>query len=243
MLRSARTSLLHVSWLLLATSSVAHAQTSAPDTRPIVGVLYFDNGAIAMDGRDYSPLTKGITRALIADLALRNPSIRVLERERIQSALEEQNLSQSGRIDPQTAIKLGKILGAKHMLYGGFIVDPKQRMEISVAAVNTETSEVVYGDKVKGKADDVLALIEQLADRINAGLHLPPQTPIREGAKSASAPSSLRAALALGSGMEAQDRKDIARAQAFVRDALKLAPDNAAIQDAYASLTRTANGK
>src|ERR671921_2791444 len=55
------------------------AQGRPMDTRPTLGVLYFDNGAIAMNGVDYGPLSKGITQIMIAELSQRNPGVRLVE--------------------------------------------------------------------------------------------------------------------------------------------------------------------
>jgi hypothetical protein len=43
---------------------------------------------------------------------------RVLERQQIQDVVGEQDFGDSGRVDPATAAKIGKILGAQYLLYG-----------------------------------------------------------------------------------------------------------------------------
>jgi curli biogenesis system outer membrane secretion channel CsgG len=43
---------------------------------------------------------------------------RVLERQQIHDVLGEQDLGASGRVDEATAAKIGKILGARYLLYG-----------------------------------------------------------------------------------------------------------------------------
>jgi len=43
---------------------------------------------------------------------------KVLERQQIQGVLGEQDLGDSGRVDPSTAAKIGKVLGAQFLLYG-----------------------------------------------------------------------------------------------------------------------------
>src|ERR1041385_5263872 len=75
--------------------------------KPVVAVLYFDNNSIGKDRADYDGLGKGIADLLITDMAS-NPRVRVVERERVQKVLEEQNLVKAGAIDQNTAVKLGK---------------------------------------------------------------------------------------------------------------------------------------
>jgi curli biogenesis system outer membrane secretion channel CsgG len=43
---------------------------------------------------------------------------RVLERQQIDDVIGEQDFGDSGRVDPATAAKIGKILGAQYLLYG-----------------------------------------------------------------------------------------------------------------------------
>jgi curli biogenesis system outer membrane secretion channel CsgG len=43
---------------------------------------------------------------------------RVLERQQINDVLGEQDLGASGRVDPATAAKIGKIIGARYLVYG-----------------------------------------------------------------------------------------------------------------------------
>jgi curli biogenesis system outer membrane secretion channel CsgG len=43
---------------------------------------------------------------------------RILERRQIHDVLGEQDLGASGRVDPSTAAKIGKILGARFLVYG-----------------------------------------------------------------------------------------------------------------------------
>src|SRR5262245_31913652 len=86
------------SWIavLLGTSTtLAVAQTK--DARPTVAVLYFTNGSLQRNA-DYAALSKGIATILITDLAS-NSKVRVVEREQLQSVLEEQNLASAGRVD------------------------------------------------------------------------------------------------------------------------------------------------
>jgi TolB-like protein len=161
--------------LLLAAAPLSlraqNAPASAPDRRPTIAVLYFNNGAIGR-AADFEALSKGIADLLITDLSA-NQNIRVVERDRLQALLQEQDLSQTNRIDDATALRLGKVLGAHHIIKGGFVVDPKGRMRLDAHAVNVETTKVDYVETVSGKSDDVLDLIAQLSTKLNKGLHLP----------------------------------------------------------------------
>jgi TolB-like protein len=151
------------------------AQT--PARGPTLAVMYFNNGAIG--ARDeYEPLRVGMADILITELQA-NPRIVVVERDAIQKILEEQNLVTQQRTDPATSARLGKILGAQHMILGGFVIDPSGRMRIDARAVNVETSQVEHVETAEGRTDDILAVVSNLARKLNDGLRLParPQTP------------------------------------------------------------------
>ena len=154
---------------MLATPRSAAAQE---DRRPTVAVLDFTNGSFGPGRAEYDALGKGIQDYLITELA-GNTRIRVVERDRIQKIIEEQNLCRDGRCDDAAIVKLGKILGAHHMIAGGFIADPKGNMVLNARAFNTETSQIEHTDKVNDKAENFIAAIGNLASKLNSGMKLP----------------------------------------------------------------------
>ena len=240
-LRGARLSAVTLATLTLG--AVAHAQPQpvvsqpgASDARPTVAVLYFTNGALVSNA-DYAPLSKGMAEMLITELS-RNPGIRVVERDRLQQLLAEQNLGSGDRVDKETAIRIGKILGAHHLLMGSFIIDPKQNMRIDVRSVNTETSQIEYVEAIDGKADRMIAMVGELGAKVNAGLKLP-AIPIRlpgtsggvngtPAVASHSAPSSkvdqLRAVMMMSNALEQQDRGNVQGAIALYKQAIDADP-------------------
>ena len=201
----------------------AAAQRGDEAAKPTLAVLEFSNGAL-VKGTDYGPLGKGIAELLVTELA-RNPSLRVVERDRLQQVLAEQDLAKGGRVDAATAAKVGKLVGARHFLTGAFVVDPRENVRLDVRAVNTETGTIDYVETVRGKAGAMLELVEELGRKVNAGLRLP-ALPAREGA-AAAAPrraDQFRAMMLLSRALEAEDRKDVAGARQLYRTALDADP-------------------
>lgn len=156
---------------LLVAPVVGHAQ--AADTRPTVAVFPFNNGTIGRPGMDLSNIGKGIEDFMITELA-RNTAIRVVERANIQKLLDEQNLGASGRVDDATAAKIGKILGAKHVVTGGIISQPDGAMRLDIRVVNVETSKVEWAEPTNGKLDNLIDVIQQGASKVSSGVKLPP---------------------------------------------------------------------
>src|SRR5215475_12839350 len=92
------------------------ARPAAAADPPTVAVLYFD-----YEGKDadLALLRKGLAQMLISDL-LGTPAIRVVERDRLQEVIAELKLQATNKIDQNTAVKAGKLLGARYLVLGGY---------------------------------------------------------------------------------------------------------------------------
>lgn len=226
-----------VSTALILSTSTGSALAQAGTALPTVAVLDFTNGAVGKT--DYSPLTKGLAEMLITELGA-NENIRVVERARLASVLEEQGLSSSGQVAQENMVKAGKITGAQHMLIGTFVIDTKNRLRMDIRSVNSETTEREYSTSVSGKADDVLELLVQLAEKLNAGLKLPSPQQGFEGGKAvgASGSNQFRSLLLIGRALEQQDQKNNAQAISLYKEAVAANPDNQRAKTLLASLER-----
>ena len=158
--------------MVAAALALTPARVTAQATTPVVAVLYFDNNSFGKDRSDYDGLGKGIADLLINDMAS-NPSMRVVERDRLQSILQEQDLVRSKSIDPATAVKLGRMLGAAYLITGGFMSDSKGTLIVTSRVISVETGAITNPLKLQSKGDDVLGLIGQLSSRLNTELKLP----------------------------------------------------------------------
>ena len=212
------------------------AQSTGADARPTVAVLYFTNSSL-VDFASYAPLSKGMAEMMISEIA-QNSAVRVVERDRLQSLLEEQNLQSSDRVDKSTAVKLGKTLGAGHMLMGSFIIDPSKTMRIDVRSVNTETGQIEYTESVSGKSEKLLDLVIQLGAKVNAGLKLPALKTASSTVPAAKSPNQFKALMAMSQALEAEDKKDVNSASALYRSAVALNPDFDRAKTRLASLQK-----
>jgi curli biogenesis system outer membrane secretion channel CsgG len=207
----------------LALTTLAALPLAAQSTaKPSIAVLYFTNAAL-VDGASYAPLSKGLAEMLITELA-QNTKLDVVERDRLQAVIEEQNLQKTDRVDQATAVKLGKTLGARHLLMGSFVIDPARNLRIDVRAVNTETSRIDYVESVSGKADKLLELVIALGQKVNSGLKLPAWSGVSSTEPAAKSPNQFKALMAMSLALEAEDAKDTAAAAKQYREAIALAP-------------------
>jgi hypothetical protein len=171
-------------WLVALSLTKLQAQDGPSANLPTVGVMDFTNAA--MIRRDeFSPLTMALAELLSGQLAS-NPSVAIVERAQMHRVLEEQGLVRGNTVDPTTAARLGKILGAQYMLFGVLVVDPAERMRLDVRAVDVSTTRVLSRHSVDDRnADDVMRLVDRLAKELHASLRLPGvQPPPRSAARS-----------------------------------------------------------
>jgi curli biogenesis system outer membrane secretion channel CsgG len=223
----------------VACAQGAPAQPAAPpgavvDSRPTVAVMYFSNGALFRHA-DYEPLSRGIADMLITGLAA-NERIRVVERSQIQRLLDEGTFGTSYRVDKETAIRLGRIVGAQHMIFGGFIIEDGDRMRVDARAVNVETSEVEYVESVTDKASKLFELVPMLAARMNRGMHLPPMPP---RPPATARPRAQRWYALYLRAVVAEDQRDVAEAIALYKQVLEDFPGYEPALQNLQRLTRT----
>ena len=201
--------------------SAQAAPRSTPERKATVAVLEFDNGAM-VKREEYAGLSIGVQIMLTNALAA-NQSIELVERQRINQVLAEQNLTASGRVDAATASQVGKLIGARHILVGGFVVQPDNEMRLTVRSINTETSAIEYTDEVGGKGDKIFKLIDQLAAKINAGLKLPGirnEKAVKE--QGGDGPNQLEAMRALSAARRLEEQGDLKGAMSMYQKTLQL---------------------
>jgi TolB-like protein len=193
-----------------------------PDRRPTVAIMYFDNGALT-NRMDYAPLSKGIADMMVVSLRA-NCGIRVVEREQLQRLLAEQNLAPD-RIDAATRVRIGKLLGAQHMIMGAFVVDPRDQMVITASAVDVETSEHEADVDQRDAAKNLLDIVPALAKKLNDAMKLPAmQTPVFEGVRPPQRSDELLGLRLYSRALEEQDRGNKSRAIDLYRAALDKFP-------------------
>ena len=204
---------------LVAGPRAAHA---AP--KPTVAVMYFD-----YSGKDdqLGLLRKGLAQMMISDLSAVD-AIQLVERDRLEEILAELKLGQSNKIDPASAAKVGKLLGARYLILGGYF-DLKNMLRVDARVVEVETGKVVQSVGATGDADNFLALEQKLVTDIGAilgkQLSLPPaKTPPTPKVKP---PAKLarRTALAYSRALHDIDSGDKAKAKVELEQVVKEQPD------------------
>ncbi len=123
---------------------------SDDDTRKTIAFLPFDN----YSATKYQESLGGISSALAEFFAYDFVSIgdmRVVEREKLEYLLKEIDLGKSGRVDKSTAVKVGRIVGARYMVFGLISQFGDKNARMGVKVVDVETSEIIATVDKEGK--------------------------------------------------------------------------------------------
>ncbi|MEM9531889.1 MAG: CsgG/HfaB family protein [Pseudomonadota bacterium] len=100
---------------ILAMALVLSSPAMAKKDKPTVGVVEFKNESAAAwwSGGVGWELSGMLSNELVATKAFR-----VVERSKLQSVMEEQNLGASGRVSSGTGAKIGQLIGASYLVMG-----------------------------------------------------------------------------------------------------------------------------
>jgi len=167
------------------------------------------------------PLTRGLAQLVITDLA-KSRQIRVLERERMQTMLEEMRLSAEGRADPQSAVRSGRLLRAARVVQGS-LAERGDELRVDAAVVDVGTAGVTASAGTQDQLNRLFDLEKELVLSIfnNLGIQL---TDAEREAINQRPTQNIQAFLAYSQGLEAQDRGDFLQAQQFFNQATQLDP-------------------
>ena len=150
--------------LAVCCPGVARAQTALP----AVVVWDFDNQSPPgmSTGADY--LRRSLSENLTASL-LQTGSLQVVERQRLKDLLAEQKLSSTELADQDARVRLGRIVGAGRMVFGGYFVLGDE-VQVHVRVVDTATSRVLFSDESTAPLNQVMQQVESLNRRLARAL-------------------------------------------------------------------------
>lgn len=155
---------------LIALGGLAAMGNVLADNRPTIGVAEFrnDSGAGWWRGGVGWELSSMLSNELSS-----TGDFKVVERQKLQNVLEEQNLAASGRVARGTGAKIGKLTGAQYLITGtvsayeentastgggfsfkGISLGGKKSeayLAIDLRVINTETGDVDFSRTVEGR--------------------------------------------------------------------------------------------
>lgn len=153
----------------LAAVCLGLAPLRAEDRPPVtLAIFAFENNSI--DSKDrLDPLRRGIADMLTTRLS-KVKSVKVVERQRMQALVEELHLNETDMVNAATALKIGKILGAHILVFGGYTSITRDDFRIDVRLVATETGETITAEEETGSVEEVLPMVKTLVQKITIAL-------------------------------------------------------------------------
>ena len=185
-----------------------------------ISVLYFiSRGEDPLLG----PLQKGLAIMLITDLK-KLEEFNVVDRVKLQALLEEMELSQSGLVDEETRLKLGKIMKARWIVGGELNMDEKKQLKILSQLLDTPESKILGKPEVEGLFQNLLKLEKDLLFKIVDLLKVK-LTPKQKEILAQPVTLNLGALFSYFKGIEASDQGDYEKAADYYKEATKQDPD------------------
>jgi len=180
------------------------------------------NFAVSGVGADMVPLQKALAAMTISDLA-QIKGVTVIERTRMQALLDEMRLGASGAVDPATAPKAGRLLGAEKLVVGS-MNDNAGKLGIASSVASTKQKDLVGSFGLTEEKNRFFDLQKQVLARIVEvnKIQLDPEqgrTLLRHYHT-----QSYDATIAYGQGLDALDKQDWLAAQEHFAQAAKLDP-------------------
>jgi hypothetical protein len=148
-------------------------------------------------------------------------ALSVVERHRLDAIMRELELVEQGRVDPQTAPRVGRLVGARRVVIGevtpgsanDFVVRARVVDVIAGTVTDVTTASAPFARLFEAQSELTFRVYEAL------GVQLSPAERARIEAR---ATAQLAAVVAYGRGLEAEARGDAAAAAGFFTEAARL---------------------
>jgi TolB-like protein len=137
-----------------------------------IAIMQFDNFSTGEYQEKLGLLAKGLADFFAHDFA-KVSDLKVIERDKIDFVLQEIELQKSGAVDKATAVQVGKILGAKYMVFGSITQLDDDHTRMVVRVVDVETSEIMTSVDKEGKpkySEMEKDLVKELAQQLKVEL-------------------------------------------------------------------------
>lgn len=156
--------------ILVAVMSLLFWGAAAAADKPptTIAVFAFENNSIEAKEK-LEPLKKAIADMMVTRLS-KVKTVKVVERQRIQAVIEELNLNETDVVNQASALKIGRLLGARVLLFGGFTNITNGDFRIDVRLILTETGETVVAEEESGNVDELQPMVKTLVQKITTAL-------------------------------------------------------------------------
>lgn len=167
-----------------------------------------------------TPLGFGIADLLTSDLA-HSPQLKLVERLHTDAILRELDLVDAGVVDPRTAPRVGKLMGARRILIGSIMSSGPRIVRLNARVVDVLSGTVQELTTADAPLDRIVDAEKELALLLfeRLGIILTPAQRIIVEQKQT---TQLAALVAYGKGVDADAHGDVAAALAAYGDAARI---------------------
>ena len=115
----------------------------------------------ALQGQSQAWLSKGLSDLFTKNLGQVDAFV-LLERTRMQAFVDELELSQSGLIDKDQALRMGRVARVEQVLYGNYSLSGDE-IRLNVFLLKTDSQEIIQTAQISGKLKKIRNLAQQLS--------------------------------------------------------------------------------
>jgi len=212
----------------------AMSQEQARETvaaRNTLAVLAFRNKT---GQTTFDPLQKGFAFMLMTDLH-QVEGIQVVERVKLQALLEELKMGASGIVEADTAPRVGKLLGASHLVGGDIAGTKPPEIDIVSDLLQVKDQSSLGQPSANGQPDKIFDMEKKVLFEIVELLKVKLTRAQKEKLKKPLT-TNYRALLYLSMGLDASDRGNYGSADLYYRRALEQDPQLTPASDARKEL-------
>ncbi len=134
-----------------------------------IAILDFSNNSLE-EKEKYASLSSGLAEILITELS-QISSLQVVERKKINEIIKEMQLVQSGLVSEETGVQVGRLVGAKYLVFGSFMVI-KKKVRVDTRIVEVETGLTVKATQVTKDVSKMFEIIQALTENILTDLNI-----------------------------------------------------------------------
>jgi len=146
----------------------AEASSDALEYKPYIAAFPFDD---ANARTEQTKLGQTLTEMLITAL-IQDDKFSVMERVQLEKILQEQSLGQTGTIDAETAVEVGKLSGLEAVVVGS-ISQLKTAIEADARLIEVETGKALTAASGRvNSIDDIRDLANKLSKQLSSKVYL-----------------------------------------------------------------------
>ena len=146
-----------MSMICLLTTGIAGCATTGKQAGPLT-IAVFDIENLSPDDSTGDDLGELLSSEIIGKIS-EKPGVQIIERQKLLSVLQELKLGSSELADESVRLKVGRMLGAKQMVFGSYLVSGTS-MRLDLRLVDVETGRILKTAKKTVTAGDVNSWVE-----------------------------------------------------------------------------------